>query len=214
MCEVVSINFTKDIGNKHCVSARELHRKLKVGRDFTTWIKGRIIKYGFEESIDFVIESLIPQNGGIKNSRGGARKSVDYIITTEMAKELCMLENNEIGRAFRKYFIKCEEAYRDILARNGDKRHQLECMALLQGLLPEELKHERISYIKANTVVDKCVSNIYGFPKMIKKRDMNSEMLKTREKVLDDYLKLFEVLEDNSQVKDVLYSKYSHMKLN
>lgn len=48
------------------VSARELHKVLGVGRDFTTWIKGRIEKYGFIELRDFTIVSLTPQNGGAR----------------------------------------------------------------------------------------------------------------------------------------------------
>ena len=37
----------KNDNGKQLVSARELHEFLEVGRDFTTWIKGRISKYDF-----------------------------------------------------------------------------------------------------------------------------------------------------------------------
>ena len=37
------------------VNARELHSFLKVGRDYTNWIKGRIEKYGFVENQDYVL---------------------------------------------------------------------------------------------------------------------------------------------------------------
>ncbi|EPN3798844.1 antA/AntB antirepressor family protein, partial [Escherichia coli] len=41
------------------VSARALHKALGVGRDFTTWIKGRIEEYGFKKGVDFeVVENL------------------------------------------------------------------------------------------------------------------------------------------------------------
>ncbi|MEJ3768941.1 MAG: antA/AntB antirepressor family protein, partial [Klebsiella quasipneumoniae] len=33
-------------------SARDLHKALGVGRDFTTWIKGRISQYGFAAGVD------------------------------------------------------------------------------------------------------------------------------------------------------------------
>lgn len=88
------------------VSARELHKGLEIGRDFTTWVKGRIDKYDFAEGVDFTRVSLIHQNGGIK---GGDVKSVDYALTLDMAKELCMVENNEQGRQIRRYFIECEK---------------------------------------------------------------------------------------------------------
>ena len=37
------------------INARELHDKLNVGRDFTTWIKDRIKKYSFDENVDFIL---------------------------------------------------------------------------------------------------------------------------------------------------------------
>ena len=37
------------------VDARALHVALKVKRDFSTWIKGRISKYGFVENEDYVV---------------------------------------------------------------------------------------------------------------------------------------------------------------
>ena len=39
---------------------------------------------------------------------------MDYIITVDMAKELCMVENNELGRKFRKYFIESEKKLKEI----------------------------------------------------------------------------------------------------
>lgn len=100
--EIVKIN--KD----GLVSARELHEFLGVGRDFTTWIKGRIIKYDFNENIDFTVINLAHQNGG--TSWGGTNKS-DYAMTIDMAKELSMVENNAKGRQARKYFIQVEKAW-------------------------------------------------------------------------------------------------------
>ena len=37
------------------VSAKELHAFLGVGRDFSNWIKGRILKYGFIENRDYIV---------------------------------------------------------------------------------------------------------------------------------------------------------------
>lgn len=42
-------------------------------------------------------------------------KMKEYYITIYMAKELCMVENNEIGRKIRKYFIEVEKRYRSIV---------------------------------------------------------------------------------------------------
>ena len=112
MDELIKIT-TNEQGHK-LVSARELHEFLEVSRDFTSWIKGRISKYKFVENEDYIIESLIHQNGGIKNTQGGDRKSIEYIITLNMAKELSMVENNDKGKQARQYFIACEEKLKEI----------------------------------------------------------------------------------------------------
>ena len=90
--------------NQQLVSARDLHEFLEVGRDFTTWIKGRISKYNFIENEDFTVVESFHQNGG-----KGGRPEHDYIITIDMGKELSMVENNEKGREARRYFIQCEK---------------------------------------------------------------------------------------------------------
>lgn len=186
------------------VSARDLHEALEVTERFNSWFN-RQLQYGFEENADFVVCKKVYA----ANQYGGEKELDDYALKLDMAKEICMIQRSEKGREFRKYFIEVEKAYRDLQFRIGDKKHQLECMELLQSYLPEKLKQEKVSYIKANTVVNKCVSDYFGFPKMLKKAEMNNEMLIVRENVLDDYLKLFEVLQDNGEVKDALYKKYS-----
>lgn len=110
-------------------------------------------------------------------------------------------------------FNKMEQALLDIKFRVGDKKHQMECMELLHDILPEEYRKDKVNYIIANTVVNKCVSNIFGFPKMVSKGDMNQQMLDVRTDVLDDYIKLFEVYQDNSQVKSGLELKYKQLAL-
>ncbi|MCX4025058.1 antA/AntB antirepressor family protein [Endozoicomonas sp. SM1973] len=97
------------------VNARELHSFLEVGRDYSTWIKNRIKQYKFEECQDFI---LIHQNGGT-NGKGGDRRSVDYFITLDMAKELAMVERNEKGRQARRYFIECERQLKEKLQQEA-----------------------------------------------------------------------------------------------
>ena len=80
--------------------ARTLHTFMLVLRDFSNWIKGRIRKFGFVEGVDY----LVAKSG--ENLTG--RPSLDYHLTLDMAKELAMVENNEQGRAARRYFIDCE----------------------------------------------------------------------------------------------------------
>ena len=99
------------------VNARELHTRLQVGRDFSNWIKSRIEDYGFIENEDFIRSPKLA-SGKLKEFSGvfakfgenlGGRPKVEYHITLDMAKELCMLERSELGQQARRYFIRMEK---------------------------------------------------------------------------------------------------------
>ena len=45
----------------------------------------------------------------IKITYTGRRPRKEYFVTLDMAKELCMVENNDKGKEARRYFIKCEK---------------------------------------------------------------------------------------------------------
>lgn len=110
------------------VSAKALHERLGVKRDFSNWIKGRIAGFGFEEGVDYFLNSPILANQKlvVNSSRrkapsegsGGDHKSRDYHLSLDMAKELAMLEKNEAGRTARKYFIACETKLRQEQEKN------------------------------------------------------------------------------------------------
>ena len=99
------------------VDARKLHEVLEIKSRFNDWINNRIDKYGFVEDVDYVtyynfstskftqdeMKSMSLQ----QRSRHGI--TTEYKLTSNMAKELSMIENNEQGREFRKYFIMAEE---------------------------------------------------------------------------------------------------------
>lgn len=95
-------------------NARDLHAALQVGRVFGTWITDRIKQYGFVENEDFWVIDF-PDSGNQKKGRGGDRRSIDYHLTIDMAKELAMIENNDVGRAVRRYFIQAEKTLREKL---------------------------------------------------------------------------------------------------
>lgn len=100
------------------VDARLLHDFLEVGRDFSSWIRGRIQEYGFTEGEDFLAvkrrEFDSPKRGN-QNGRGGDHRSIDYFLTLDMAKELAMVERTARGRQARRYFIECEQQLRRLL---------------------------------------------------------------------------------------------------
>ncbi len=117
------------------VDARLLHQFLEVGKDFSTWIKGRIAEFEFVENEDYLLAKTgeqvhfdspslanrtLTEAGGFspnlgKTSNQGGRPTTDYLLTLDMAKELAMVERTPKGRQARRYFIECEKA---LLARN------------------------------------------------------------------------------------------------
>ena len=107
------IKITTNEEGKQLVSARELHEKLilEEGKEerFSQWFK-RHLQYGFEENIDYAECKKIYA----ANQYGGKRELIDYAITIDMAKEICMLQKSDKGREFRKYFIECEKKLKAI----------------------------------------------------------------------------------------------------
>ncbi|PWC12945.1 antA/AntB antirepressor family protein [Brenneria corticis] len=87
------------------VNARNLHNFLENGELFATWIKKRIEQYGFVEGTDY--ETFL------ENAKKG-RPREEYRISSDMAKELAMVERNDKGKQARQYFIDCEERLRRV----------------------------------------------------------------------------------------------------
>lgn len=98
------------------VNARDLHAALDVGKDFSTWIKDRIERYGFTEGEDYSPNSGSGKNQGLRRFVPGGNR-IDYHLSLDMAKELAILEGNDKGRQARKYFIEMEKiARREVAA--------------------------------------------------------------------------------------------------
>lgn len=214
MMELIKVSKSN---NGNVVDARELHKFLikdletnEVGEMFAHWIK-RALDYGFDEDEDYTVIAYNYLGAEISKSDNQHVSKRDYALTLDCAKQIAMIQNNDKGREARKYFIKCEKLLRDITLKLGSKKHQLEAMEFLQHLLPDSAKKESVNFIKANVIVNKAVSNKFGFPKMLKKSAMNAEMIEMRGEALDDYIKLFEVMGNNSDVKEALYKKYKQV---
>ncbi len=93
------------------INARELHKVLKNKRQFANWIKQRIEQYGFIENKEFICF-----NKFVKANKYGNKSLKEYYVNIDMAKELCMVENNDIGKKLRIYFIETEKRYREIVS--------------------------------------------------------------------------------------------------
>jgi len=102
MNDMIEIQQTQINGaEENSVNSREIYEYLEVDTQYSIWIQRAIEKYDFIENEDFVL---------IKNDyKSAGRPTTDYIVTMDMAKELCMVSNTEKGKETRKYFIKIEK---------------------------------------------------------------------------------------------------------
>ena len=104
MNQLITINHE---GEKPTVSGRELHEALEVNTPYKIWFP-RMCEYGFVENKDYLLAEQICNTNNPKNPTTIRR---EHALTISMAKELCMLQRSEKGKAFREYFIACEEAW-------------------------------------------------------------------------------------------------------
>ena len=115
------IQITKSIINNtelNSVNAREIYDYLGLAKgQFSRWIKTAIEKYDFIQNEDFL--SIDTDVEGVK----------DYIVTLDMAKELCMASNTEKGKEARKYFIEFEKQGKTLINQQSQE------IQLLQGML-------------------------------------------------------------------------------
>lgn len=83
------------------VSARDLHEKLNIETPFKKWID-RMIEYGFEIEKDFWTK--------MSESTGG-RPAMEYELSIDMAKQICMIQRTPEGKKCRQYLIDLEKAW-------------------------------------------------------------------------------------------------------
>lgn len=127
--QLISIHKEQTIGAEiNSADARELHAFLNSEQEFANWIKNRITQYGFLENQDYII----------KTTYTGRRPRKEYFITLNMAKELCMVENNAKGKEARQYFIKCEQELQALKFS-----HYVNRIADLDALLIDNAKRHR-----------------------------------------------------------------------
>jgi len=106
MTQIIKIT-NQQIGTEkvNSVNARELYNYLGIKTEFADWIKRAINKYDFVENIDYIITIRKNENSQFS----GLKERKEYIVTLDMAKELCMVSNTKKGKETRKYFIACEK---------------------------------------------------------------------------------------------------------
>lgn len=91
-----------------------------------------------------------------------------------------------------------------------DKQKQKEAMDNLKNGIEGISKRD---YLKAQTISNKAVSNVFGFAKMLKKQDMTRKMLELRQQILDetvDFMIFVNKYNLNLSISDHIYNKYTN----
>ena len=107
------IPVTQNKNGELLVSARDLHKVLKVEKAFSTWIQVQL------ENVDAIEnEDFFP----LKEESTGGRPSIDYALKIDIAKEISMVvgvsprtnkETRKISKQVRKYFLECERQLKE-----------------------------------------------------------------------------------------------------
>ena len=154
MNDLIKINYDSE---HPTVSARDLHEGLKIGTRFNDWFH-RMTEYGFGEGKDFYSKmSKTPESGG--------RPAIDYEITIDMAKQICMIQRSEKGRQYRQYFLDLEKAWNtpeQIMARalkmadreiDRLKQHNGQLLEDVQRMKPKEVFADAVSASKNSILI-------------------------------------------------------------
>ncbi|EMA4352004.1 antA/AntB antirepressor family protein [Campylobacter coli] len=113
-------------------NVKNLFYFLEIDTKFADWINRRINHYDFIENQDYIIELVY--------TKGRPRK--EYYVTLDMAKELCMVENNEKGRQARRYFIDCEKRLKNLEQEKMEKLAFHQSLGYKSQLAQQKQKYE------------------------------------------------------------------------
>lgn len=122
---------------RQLVSGRELHEFLEIRTKYKDWFP-RMVEYGFEEEIDFI---MVAQKRATNNLKNPVTTVIDHAISIDMAKEISMIQRTEKGKIARQYFINCEKKLKEV-----KKLSPMELMELQFKALKEQ--KEKISQVE------------------------------------------------------------------
>ena len=169
MNELIKINYEAETPT---VSARDLHAGLEIGTKFATWFP-RMAEYGFTENVDY--KTCYPNMG---SENHGGQNMMDYEISVDMAKQICMIQRSEKGKQYRQYFLDLEKAWNtpeQVFARALKMADQeIEKLKSSNTVLIEDVQRMRPKEIFADAVSTSHTSILIGdLAKMLKQNGVD-----------------------------------------
>lgn len=160
MEELIKVTYGTDAPT---VSARDLHEGLEIKTAFKDWFP-RMAEYGFETGKDF--NMLKNERVQMEGNREVRREIVDYQISVDMAKQICMIQRSEKGKRYREYFLDLEKAWNtpeQVMARAlkiADQ--QIEDLKHNNRLLEQKIEADKPKTIFADAVSTSHTSILVG----------------------------------------------------
>lgn len=141
------------------VSGRELHEALKVQKDFTDWIKTQLKSIDALENEDYcknLFKGELSRTGQISH---------DYILTLDIAKEICMCvgvaprtneETRQLSKQVRKYFIECEKIANNPYANLSPELQSIIMLDQKQQMLEQQVQtvQQKVHEIEENAKLE------------------------------------------------------------
>ena len=145
--ELIKIE-TKD--GRQVVSARELY--IGIGFDlsdcnFSRWIKKQLENVDAVENEDYIVNVFKDVNPN------GGKPITDYIITVDIAKEICMVigvaprckdEVKQKSKQIRKYFIECEKQLKEVIQKPQLSPQEQLALQLFNGGIDAITAHKQL----------------------------------------------------------------------
>lgn len=125
------------------IDTKKLHKSLGVGRDYSTWIKGRINKYNFKESVDydkrFICNGDYYTEKEIKcmSNKQMSRKSISIVYYTTLDLAILLTEKEKFSENscnLLKYLYFLKQDNTKIIVRNN-KRPEIKFLDKLEETL-------------------------------------------------------------------------------
>ena len=161
-------------------------------------------------------EILNPPNGGARFFYKGTytNRGKKYPMYYMNRDGFSLLVMGFTGKKALEWKLKYIEAFNQMESyinfRKADIQIQKNSMQFLHDNLEMPTTKD---YMKANTIANKCVSTLHGYPKMIKKSDMSPEMLADREPVLKEVVELMSVKDKyqlDVSVAESIYKRHNN----
>jgi phage anti-repressor protein len=214
MKDLIRIDFNNNL-KVNSVDARELYKVLEVKTRFNDWIKARLDDTMAESNVDFFItekkamkntEQLSSENvGGIAKN-----KAVNYKLSLNLAKEIAMLERNEVGKKVRKYFIQCESELlskpKTVKRVKGDEPSDLN--RLVNGLLERQIKHRKPCHFDYSNLAREVNIATFGHhEKDIRQHMTEDEAYVLRKKLTQAGLAIADGLSKPKEIGEIIRTK-------